>query len=94
MEQPRDYKGKFVLKGEEERKVRTVRLTDSTWNKLGEMASRRCITRTELIEELLTQADKDVSEVVQILKEALTLRANTGGAIKEKIRLALSYLKF
>jgi hypothetical protein len=34
MEQPRDERGKFILKGKEERKVRTVRLTDSTWNKL------------------------------------------------------------
>lgn len=90
IEQPRDERGKFVLKGEEERKVRTVRLTDSTWNKLVETASRRCITRTELIEELLSQEDS--SEVVKILKEALTLRANAGGAIKEKIRQAILLL--
>ncbi|GFE72305.1 hypothetical protein [Chroococcus sp. FPU101] len=89
IKQPRNEKGKFVLKGEEERKVRTVRLTDSTWNKLGEMAKQRCITRTELIEELLEQNN---DEVIRILKEALTLKANAGGAIKEKIRQALLLL--
>lgn len=92
MDQPRSRTGKFVLKGEEERKVRTVRLTDSLWNKLGKEADKRCITRTELIEELLSQEGKNVSEVVLILKEALTLKANAGGAIKEKIRQALGLL--
>lgn len=92
MDQPRSRTGKFVLKGEEERKVRTVRLTDSLWKRLGETAEERCITRTELIEELLSQDSEDIAEVVQILKEALTLKANAGGAIKEKIRDALKLI--
>lgn len=91
MDQPRE-KGKFIFKGEEERKVRTVRLTDSTWNKLELIAKQRCITRTELIEELLEQDSNDKSEVVKILTEALTLKANAGGAIKEKIRKVLKML--
>lgn len=92
IEQPRDKKGKFGFKGKEERKVRTLRLTDSTWNKLGDLAKRRCITRTELIEEILNQGELNVDEAIKLLKEALTLKANAGGAIKEKIRKALEML--
>lgn len=88
MDQPRE-RGKFILKGNEERKVRTVRLTDTTWNKLEKITQKRCITRTELIEELLEQDNK---EVIKLLEEALKLKPNAGGAIKEKIREVLRLL--
>lgn len=91
MDQPRE-KGKFILKGKEERKVRTVRLTDTTWNNLEKVAQKRCITRTELIEELLEQDNKVRDEVIRILTEALTLKANAGGVIKKRIREVLSIL--
>lgn len=92
MEQPRDPKGKFVLKGEEERRVRTVRLTDTTWNRLGEIAKQRSITRTDVIEELLNQDNKDINKVIEVLKKALTLKANARGAINNKIKDALKIL--
>lgn len=38
-------------------------------------------------------ADPDLAEAIRVLKESLNLRANRGGAIKEKIRLALSLLR-
>ena len=50
--------GKFTQKSDEPRKVRSIRLTDSTWEKLGEMADKKStaeqrITRADLIEEWL-----------------------------------------
>ena len=93
MEQPRDFKGKFILKGEEERKVRTVRLTDTTWNRLGKIAEQQGTTRTNVIEELLNQDDhKNLDEVVKILKEIMTSRVKHVGAFKNQIKPILSYL--
>lgn len=88
MEQSRDRQGKFASKGEEKREVRTVRLTDSTWEKLGEVANKRCITRADLIEEMMSISDGftesiNIQQVVQALKDALKLKANSGGAIKK-----------
>lgn len=88
----RGEKGQFNLKGEERREVRSLRLTDSAWEKLGEMAEERCITRADLIEEVLIQDDKNIAKVVGILQKALTLKANAGGAIKEQIRQVLDLL--
>lgn len=44
------------------------------------------------MEELLSLEYVDIDEVVKILKEALILKANAGGAIKEKIKKVLSKL--
>ena len=40
--------------------------------------------------KLLSDADR--RKVISLLEEALKLKANAGGAIKEKIRMALHYL--
>lgn len=49
--QERNKSGKFLPKSEEMRKVRSIRLTDSTWEKLGDLANERSITRADLLEE-------------------------------------------
>jgi len=49
--QGRTQGGKFAPKSNEPRSVRTVRLTDSAWTKLGEIAGSRGITRADLLEE-------------------------------------------
>jgi hypothetical protein len=99
MDQSRNKKGHFVNKGEEKREVRSIRLTESTWKKLGEMANKRSITRADLIEEMTTnkQLDRldpsvDNREIIGILEDGLKLKANAGGAIKEKIKDALKLL--
>jgi hypothetical protein len=56
LDRPRTQSGKFAVKSDEPRHVRSIRLTDSTWEKLGQLAdekstSERCITRADLIEE-------------------------------------------
>ena len=91
MDQGRDKKGHFANKGKEKREVRTIRLTNSTWEKLGELAVERSITRADLVEEMITNDNLSVSpvdsqKIIEILQDALKLKANAGGAIKEKIR--------
>ena len=51
--QERGERGKFAPKSNEPREVRSLRLTDTTWQKLGTTADSRCITRSDLIEELV-----------------------------------------
>ena len=45
--------GKFTLKANEPRLVRSIRLTAKTWEILGEVAHQRGITRADLIENLV-----------------------------------------
>lgn len=55
MTQPRNKRGQFGLKGEEKRKIRSVRLTDDDWDKLGKVADNYNISRSDLIVKLLDQ---------------------------------------
>jgi hypothetical protein len=45
--------GKFTLKANEPREVRSIRLTRLTWKILGEIAHQRGITRADLMENLV-----------------------------------------
>ncbi len=90
----RDFRGQFVNKSNSERKVRSIRVTDEIWEKFGEMAAQRCITRADLLEEVV-KFDSGISfdnKVIILLEEALKLKANAGGAIKKKIREVLLIL--
>lgn len=49
----RDITGKFALKNEEHRLVRSLRLTDSTWESLGVTAQSLEMTRADLLEQLV-----------------------------------------
>ena len=98
--QSRNQKGQFKNKSETERKVRSIRATDDVWQKLGEIAIQQRITRADLLEEIIknncvlhsnnSQVIHGNIEAIKVLKEALKLKANAGGKIKEKIR---EYLK-
>ena len=89
--QSRNQKGQFQNKSETERKVRSIRATNDVWEKLGIIANQQSITRADLLEKFVNDSrvlhsDKNI----QLLEEALELKANAGGAIKKKIR---EYLK-
>ena len=90
--QGRNRKGQFKNKSETERKVRSIRATDQVWKKLGIIAKQQSITRADLLEKIVNNnrvihgSDKNI----KLLEEALNLKANAGGAIKNKIR---EYLK-
>ena len=92
--QSRDDQGRFINKSESERKVRSIRATDSTWKAFGAIAFQKGITRADLLEEMMRSSEiiGRNNEVLEILKEALKLKANAGGAIKKKIREVLDII--
>lgn len=49
---PRDHQGKFALKNDEHRSVRSLRLTDTTWMALGEEAKSLSLTRSDYLEQI------------------------------------------
>ncbi len=65
----RDIKGKFALKNEEHRRVRSLRLTDSTWKKLGLAAQSSEMTRADWLEELVTKNDQSAPRMTWIKEE-------------------------
>lgn len=89
----RGKSGKFDFKGGDLRRVRSLRATDAVWEKLGEIADQRGITRADVIEKMAYADGKAVEEVIEVLEEALLLKANAGGAIKERVRKAIDLLK-
>lgn len=106
--EPRTDSGQFSLKSDAPRSVRSIRATDWVWDELGFLADSQKITRADLLEQWVKSGgpparagDSDQAEgvtplelaiAIETLNEALTLRANAGGAIKKLIRNALSEL--
>jgi hypothetical protein len=108
-ERERNDGGKFVTKGSEVRTVRSIRLTDSTWNVLEDKASEHDMSKADYFEALVngevewesedvdkteTELDFDIDEVVEILTEAIDLKANAGGKIKREIERALKLMGY
>jgi hypothetical protein len=52
---PRDSQGKFALKNDEHRCVRSLRLTDTTWMALGKEAESLSLTRADYLEQIFRQ---------------------------------------
>ena len=92
--QEKDWHGRFINKSDDYRHVRSMRVTDEIWEKFGEMALERGITRADLLEEIVKNDDLSVNNdcAINLLQEALKLKANAGGAIKKKIREVLLIL--
>lgn len=51
----RDIQGKFTLKNDDYRQVRTLRLTDATWIALGIAAECLGVTRADLLEQVVRE---------------------------------------
>ena len=92
--QNRDNKGQFTNKSDTQRKVRSIRATDQTWEIFGDIAQQQGITRADLLEQMMisNRVIPGKDKVVNILKDALKLKANAGGAIKNKIREVLDLI--
>jgi predicted DNA-binding ribbon-helix-helix protein len=58
-QQGRNEDGQFLSKSDENRQVRSIRLTDITWDTLGNSADKRSITRADLIEEWVNNVNND-----------------------------------
>lgn len=94
-----DKLGRFEQKGDEPRKVRSLRLTDTTWSNLYWYAELKGISVADAIEEIDWYKAQGASvsainheEIRQKLTDALNLPANRGGAIKAVIREVLELL--
>lgn len=59
--QERSKVGQFASKSDESREVRSLRCTDATWQKLGELSELQGITRADLIEQWATAMEKPTS---------------------------------
>lgn len=102
MTELRNEQGKFAPKSDSERKVRSIRATDRVWDDFGFEADKRRITRADLLEQWASSPPAatatapsntaDLEQVIAILEQALTMKANAGGAIKGEIRKALDLL--
>ena len=78
MKRKRDIQGKFTLKNQDYRQVRSVRLTDSTWKELGIASECLGITRADLLENLVQQNRSifsDSGEIKQLNLEKSGLKA-------------------
>jgi predicted DNA-binding ribbon-helix-helix protein len=105
--QGRGEAGKFASKAIEHREVRSIRLTDATWEKLGASADSRCITRADLIEHLVESGTLDqlqststtnlqqVEEAVaQILADPIVTRnGKDRGSVRRSLEALLKVLR-
>ena len=90
----RNSRGRFINKSDSDRQVRSIRVTDEIWEKFGKVAAQRGITRADLLEEIVENKYLLFTnhQVINLLQEALKLKANAGGAIKKKIKEVLLIL--
>jgi hypothetical protein len=65
----RDVQGKFALKNEDYRKLRSLRLTDQTWKALGIAAECLGITRADYLEQIVREQTR--SSITQQKEEFL-----------------------
>lgn len=97
--QERSDRGQFAAKSDTAREVRSIRLTDATWQRIGEVAEAQSLTRADLIEQLtesgaldqaaptrglsLTQVD---AAITQILNDpAITRHGKDRGSVRRAL---------
>jgi hypothetical protein len=72
----------FIQIGDEPRKVRSLRATDTTWQLLSEEAQRQGQTIADLIESWANaqhvKIDIQMGKAIALLTEALALKPNAG----------------
>lgn len=70
VEQKRNEAGRFAPKSDQPRRVRTMRLTDVAWNKLGEIADSQNLNRADFIERWLQkEIEKPLGEQLKIFEQ-------------------------
>jgi len=107
MTQDRTEGGRFAPKSEDYRHVRSIRLTDVTWEKLGYAAEAQRITRADLIEQMaqdgvfdqetLTTNTLDSNQIITAIDSVLnnpdvTRKGKDKGAVKRALEALLNYL--
>ena len=106
LNQDRVEGGKFAPKSDKPRQVRSIRVTDDAWEKLGLIAESRCITRADLLEQIIEdglldqQQNKEdlLSEIENVSQKvledsAVTRGGKDKGAIKKGFAALLKLIK-
>ena len=93
----RDEYGQFSQKSDEPREVRSLRLTNSTWEKLGKIAKEAGVTRADIIESIFKTdtLEQKFSEIkIQNLIEEILIdpEVTRKGKDKSAIRRGLETL--
>ena len=96
--QKRSVAGKFTSKSDESREVRSLRCTDATWQKLGELAELQGITRADLIEQWTALGKSASSSDLDQIDEGITHVLNDptvtrNGKDRGSVRRALEALR-
>jgi predicted DNA-binding ribbon-helix-helix protein len=107
MTQDRTESGQFAPKSNDYRHVRSIRLTDETWEKIGYAAEAQKITRADLIEQMAEDgvfeqliAPATVPDSSQLLAAVESVMSNPDvtrkgkdkGAVKRALEALLSHL--
>ena len=89
MKRKRDIQGKFTLKNNDYRQVRSLRLTDSTWKELGIASECLGITRADLLENLVQQNKETFFHSLEIeqLKQEVQSLHQEKSVLKSQIPL-------
>jgi hypothetical protein len=93
MKRQRDVQGKFTLKGDDYRQVRSLRLTDATWKAWGITAECLGLSRADLLEKLIKQNQGSFPSVYPEktrLKTNLTLNQDD---LNKKVHQVLAELR-
>ncbi len=94
MKRKRDIQGKFTLKNHDYRQVRSLRLTENTWQKLGMVSECQGITRADLLENLVQQnqeifSDSETIEPLDpkklVLKAKISLNKDELSSLADKV---------
>lgn len=84
-QQGRNELGKFSPKSNENRQVRSIRLTDATWDALGKLATSRSITRADLIEEWFVDGHFSLEDLIKNLELELNNLKTTSLCLSESV---------
>lgn len=100
--QERSKAGQFAAKSDESREVRSLRCTDATWQKLGELAEAQGITRADLIERWATaleqlsnaasldQVDEGITHILN--DPTMTRNGKDRGSVRRALKTLREYL--
>lgn len=80
----RDAQGKFALKNDEHRSVRSLRLTDTTWSVLGVKAESLSLTRADFLEQMVRSNVHPLPSNTRIKEEIAPRNTGSGEAAQPR----------
>jgi len=95
--QGRSQCGRFSAKSDENREVRSLRLTDAAWRQLGDLAASRNITRADLVEEWTlgqpaSRMDLDQAIAKVLSDPVVTRNGKDRGSVRRALEALRNYL--